>query len=406
MMQSSKNHCSIFISRTSYVLKDLISQNVISEFVDISKLKGKVLNITVINDMIALESRRDTSVILEQDGQTLRSMSSGEQKKAVLKYFSQLELDYLILENAYDNLDENSRHWMEKTVVELSDSLSVIQVSNRSTEFIPLKQKGFYFKEDALIDVYEESRFDHFLDKIKEEGILFQGEIPEYSGKIASSFEEFVVLKDVNVSFFEKQVLKNINWEIKPGEFWQLKGPNGVGKTTLISLITGDSHKAYGQNIVLFDRLRGTGETIWDIKKNIGYFTPTISELFEKRHSVIQMIVSGFYDSIGLYRKPEDLHVHLAKKWLEVAGLSHLQSSTFSSLSNGLQKVIMVIRAMVKNPPLLILDEPTTGIDSESVQLIVSFVNKFAKETNTAVIYVSHRDEEGIDPDFVFELKV
>ena len=211
-------------------------------------------------------------------------------------------------------------------------------------------------------------------------------------------------MSDVSVRFYDKPVLKGIHWEIGLGEFWQMIGENGSGKTTLLSLITGDSHKAYGQNIVLFDKLKGTEENVWEIKKKIGYFTPNITELFNARHSVLHMVLSGFYDSVGLYVKPLDLHVQLAKEWLDVIQMKDMAHTTFTTLSPGKQRMVLIARAMVKHPPLLILDEPTSGLDKEHIAIIVALINKIAKETKTTIIYVSHSVESGLKPQHVYKL--
>ena len=113
--------------------------------------------------------------------------------------------------------------------------------------------------------------------------------------------ETLVELHSVSVKYGNKQVLSDINWTIRKGEFWQLTGPNGAGKSTLISMITGDNPKAYGQNMILFGRRKGSGETIWDIKRQIGYFTPIMIQQFSRSESVENMIISGLNDSVGLY---------------------------------------------------------------------------------------------------------
>ena len=229
--------------------------------------------------------------------------------------------------------------------------------------------------------------------------------IPKTTTSYQYDYKTFVKLTDVSVSYLEKPILNTISWEIKLGEFWQLIGENGSGKTTILSLITGDSSKAYGQNIVLFDKLKGTGKNVWEIKQKIGYFTPNITELFNRRHSVLHMVLSGFYDSIGLYVKPLEVHIKLANEWLELIQMTELSKKTFATLSLAQQRMILIVRAMVKHPPLLILDEPTSGLDKESAALIVALINKIAQETKTTIIYVSHAVEKGLKPDKIFKLE-
>jgi molybdate transport system ATP-binding protein len=169
-------------------------------------------------------------------------------------------------------------------------------------------------------------------------------------------------------------------------------------------MINGDNTKAYRQNITLFGYKKGTGETVWDIKKHIGYFSQSIMRFFERYDSGENMIAGGMADTIGLYQKPSDMVMQLAKEWLQVLGLKDQHTKHFVHFSPGHQRMILIARAMIKHPPLLILDEPTAGLNEADAALIVSLINKIAAETNTAVIFVSHRNEQGLQPAFIFEL--
>nr|WP_252723122.1 ATP-binding cassette domain-containing protein [Tamlana agarivorans] len=210
----------------------------------------------------------------------------------------------------------------------------------------------------------------------------------------------------VTIKYGARVIVKDICWEIKPGEFWQLIGPNGSGKSTLITLITGDNPKAYGQDIVLFGMQKGSGERVWDIKNNIGHFSAEILRGFRRLDSIEKMILSGFYDSIGLYTFPTERQKFIAHDWLKLIGLFEVKHKDFLSLSVGQQRLVLIARAMVKHPPLLILDEPTNGLDDADAQIFSEFVNKIASESNTAILYVSHRKEETLlNPDYIFQLK-
>ena len=208
----------------------------------------------------------------------------------------------------------------------------------------------------------------------------------------------------MSVSYLEEPILNKICWKVKHGEFWQLTGKNGSGKSTLISLVTGDNPKAYGQNIILFDRLRGSGETVWDIKNKIGYFTPSMVFNFKGHHSVLHMLISGIQDSIGLYKNPSEVEINKALEWLELLKLEHLKNIYFKNLNKGHQRLIMLVRAFIKWPYLLILDEPTVDLDDQSAFLFSELLNKFYKKSNTSIIYISHRKEKGIIPQKIIHL--
>ena len=355
-----------------------------------------------IHKMVEEESKRDTSVIIEREGQSLRSMSSGERKVAVLTYLISLKPDFLWIENFYDNLDVQNKVRLEKLILAFSNKGIVIQVVRKEKDLLSFIESSYCFDENSGLIPYHKD-ISTFFDSL--EPAFSKYSIPKTTTKYKYDFQEFVKLTDVCVNYFGKPILKNISWEIKLGEFWQLIGENGSGKSTLLSLITGDNHKAYGQNIILFDKLKGTEENVWEIKQKIGYFTPTITELFNRRHSVLHMVLSGFYDSIGLYVKPMDIHVKLAHQWIELIGMTKLSNATFSTLSLSQQRIILITRAMVKQPPLLILDEPTSGLDKKNTSLVVSLINKMAKETMTAIIYVSHSVEKGLSPNRIYKLE-
>jgi len=234
----------------------------------------------------------------------------------------------------------------------------------------------------------------------------FKGGIPAALSPLKFDNDILIQLKNVTVNFGNKTVLQKINWTIKKREFWQLVGKNGSGKTTLLSMITGDNPKGYGQELFLFGKKKGSGESIWDIKKNIGYFTPSMTDKFTGYHTIENMLISGLNDSIGLYITPTEAQLRVAKQWLQLINLWEKKETQFNDLSMGQKRLVMTTRAMIKHPLLLILDEPTAGLDDASAKLLVELVNKIARESDTATIFVSHRKEPGLNPDLIYELEM
>jgi molybdate transport system ATP-binding protein len=395
MKLSQEDHFAILVEQEQVLdLKKLFPRK---------KNGSAIFSENTLKEMIDEESRRDTSVIMEREGQSLRSMSSGERKVALFKYLISLHPEILVVEDFYEHLDVVNQAVLEKELISTSKEIRIVQVVRKEKELFSFIKDFFIIDNENQLSSY---KYD-FVSFFNQNVISFsEVSIPKTTTHYSYEYKTFVKLKDVNVSFYDKQVLKDIRWEIKLGEFWQLIGENGAGKTTLLSLITGDSHKAYGQDIILFDKLKGTEENVWEIKQKIGYFTSNITELFNKRHSALHMVLSGFYDSIGLYVKPLDLHIRLAKEWLSLIGLLEKSNKTFATLSLSEQRMVLIARAMVKHPPLLILDEPTSGLNVESTRLIVALINKISKETKTTIIYVSHRMEQGLSPDKTYKLNV
>ena len=171
-------------------------------------------------------------------------------------------------------------------------------------------------------------------------------------------------------------------------------------------MITGENPKGYGQELYIFGQKKGSGESVWDIKKNIGYFTPSMTDKFTGYHSVEFMIISGLTDSIGLYSRPTEAQLRIAKEWLLLLQMWPLKDTLYNNLTMGQKRLVMCARAMIKHPALLIFDEPTASLDDESALLFVALVNKFAKESESTIIFVSHRKEPGLTPDRIYELQL
>ena len=203
-----------------------------------------------------------------------------------------------------------------------------------------------------------------------------------------------VRMKNVNITYHRVKVLQHIDWTIKRQENWAVLGPNGSGKTTLLSLILGDNPQAYANDIVLFGRRKGTGESIWEIKEKIGFISPELHVHYPYRFSAFDVICSGFFDSIGLYRKCSDKMKRAARSWLKQLGMSAYAETRFGTLSDGIQRMILVARALVKNPQLLVLDEPCQGLDERNRRHIIGLVETVGRRMDTGIIYVTHDVDE------------
>ena len=324
-------------------------------------------------------------------------MSSGEQKKVVLKHLLSLKPGVLILDNLFDNLDAEAQQALKKELEETAAHTHLVQLLHRKREALPFIQNIVKLTDQGEIVFFDLKEEEHAQDT------LFQTIPPPlYSYEVNSN--ELVRFSNVHVSYNDKQVLQHINWTVHAGEFWQLKGPNGSGKTTLLTMITGDNVKGYGKELYIFGRKKGSGETVWDIKNKIGYLTPAMTDLFSTRHTLAQMIVSGYMDSVGLYTIPTDMQQRSAHEWMQLLSIEHKANKPFCDLSPGEQRMALIARAMVKHPPLLILDEPLAGLDEHNAAKVIQLINKIAAESESAILYVSHQTEEGLEPQKVFEL--
>jgi molybdate transport system ATP-binding protein len=353
-----------------------------------------------IEELIREERIHNHIAVTSSTNTTLESMSSGEQKIAVLQYLLAQRPKTLILDDWSANMDTANAAKFETLLTEAAASVQCTQLFYRKQDLLPFIEQVLIVSLNHTHELISRQLFLQDQQAVKMEAF---GPLPSTMQQTVPEWDPLVELNNVSVSYDGRPVLYDISWAIRPGEFWQLRGPNGSGKTTLISMIIGDNPKAYGQNMTLFGYKKGSGESVWDIKKNIGYFYPALLLLFKRNEAVENMLISGLTDSIGLYQPPTEAQQLVADAWLDFLG-DHYRGKRFQQLTPGEQRIVMVIRAMVKEPPLLILDEPTAGLDEENANAFIQLVNHIRKHTTTAIIYISHRNEMGFVPDKIFEL--
>ncbi len=209
--------------------------------------------------------------------------------------------------------------------------------------------------------------------------------------------DDFLVeMHDVNVGWDGHQVLRNLSWSLKRGQHWLVRGPNGSGKTTFLELITGDNMQVFSNDVRIFGKRRGSGETIWDIKKRLGIVSYRLHVEYRMlgSTSLLAVIISGFRDSIGLYEQPTDTEIATAKKWLALGGFEGRESENFGNLSYGEQRAILILRSAVKSPEILILDEPCHGLDEHYRSKILHLMELIGKGGTTTMLHVTHDPSE------------
>ena len=384
----------------SRLIDDLKKDKKVPGFEGLQHKNGFEHSEAVLQNFIKDDQKHGNSVLVKDESRSLRTFSSGEKRKALLDYLLKKQPEYLILDDPFDCLDVQSVANFKERLAEVKSDFILVQIFRREEDILPFIDIILDF--DGAGNTIFKNKADFienkqgFLEEIKR--------IPAAPKVFEGIPESLIQLKNVNVAYEDRPILSNISWEVKRSEFWKLTGPNGSGKTTILSMIYGDNPKAYGVDLFLFGKKKGSGESVWEIKKKIGYFSPSITELFIRRNSVEEMLISGLVDSIGLYQKPSDKQRALAKQWLETLGFQEKAKKVFNDLSNLEKRMLLIARAMIKHPPLLILDEPSTGLDDKSALKITNLINHIAAQSDTAIIYVSHRKEKGLHPDFEYEL--
>lgn len=400
------NHYAIFLSNgndKNLLIEQILSKNLSGILVNFNKIEGVFFSKISITAILEEEDQHGLTEVTKLLNRSLKSMSSGEQKRVFLHYLLAQKFDFMILDNPFDNLDIAARESLKTMFCKASQKTTFIQLVHRERDLLPFIESILTF-DDKHNFILQPDKQDFLQQYQASQKNHFTGEIPPPLQLYENVQQELIKFQNVKVNYDEKPILQDITWTIRQGEFWHLRGPNGSGKTTILSMITGDNPKGYGQNLTLFGIKKGSGESIWTIKENIGYVTPSMVDLFSTRHTLAQMLISGFHDSIGLYIYPTDLQIDTANLWLKLVGMEEFTDKLFCLLSAGQQRMALVIRAMIKHPPLLILDEPIAGLDDFHSLLVVSLINKIADESNTAILYVSHQEEEGLFPKQIFEL--
>lgn len=317
----------------------------------------------------------------------LLQLSSGEHKKLQLCKAFLLKPQLLILDNPYTGLDVATRKNLNNLINECcSQGIQLILISNDGDEPSCINRFARLEKGKINISLTKEIGADSFDKK----DVLV---IPEFLREITYNSDEVIKLKKINIKYGEKQILKDIDWTISKGEKWLLQGPNGSGKSTLLSLLNGDNPQAYANNIQLFGRKRGTGESIWDIKKNIGFISPELQWYFEPSSTVFQAVASGFFDTNGLFRTVTASQTEKVKQLLVLFELKEEENTLLQQLPLGKQRLALLARAVIKNPPLLILDEPCQGLDQQQTALFNNLVNIICTE-DRSLIYVGHFENQ------------
>ena len=319
--------------------------------------------------------------------QQLIELSSGEHKKLQLVKAFWLKPQILIIDQPYTGLDVKSRKNVNQIFENLTQEGITLLLINNDDEVPSCITHFAEIKNGELKEVSHYSEMSKGEERIPKELPYFLQKSPKTSSKV------MVKMDNVNVSYGDKQVLKNINWQLNEGEKWLLQGPNGSGKSTLLSLLNGDHPQAYANEIHLFGNKRGSGESIWDIKEKIGIISPELHWYFDLNANVAQTIASGFFDSMSLYQKLSFEQQQKLEQILHFFDLKDDKNKKLNTLSLGKQRLALLARTIVKNPELLILDEPCQGLDVQQTKYFNRVVDDLCNSGHT-LIYVGHFESQ------------
>ncbi len=326
-----------------------------------------------------------------------RALSTGEARKVLLLQAVLRAPSLLILDEPFDGLDRAAQAELARAIVHVARGLPVVVVGTFGARDLP-------FAVDALREIVA----------VEHQRQVFRGTPQEFLARAASktarrapppvelgSWYEpldpnvpLVDLKRGRVVYGELVVFEQLDFHVATGQHTLIEGPNGCGKTTLLEMLTGDLPQAYSNDLQLFGRRRGTGETVWEIKKRVGLVSSRLHRDYRVGGSVEDVLLSGLYDSIGVYQRPEPSHRARARAWLEWLDLGLSPGAAFRELSFGQQRFVLIARAAIKLPPLLVLDEPTSGLDPGNRARALELVESLCSQYKSTVLMVTHRADE------------
>ncbi len=326
-------------------------------------------------------------------------MSSGELRKYQLTKALLTEPRVLIMDNPFIGLDAETRDQLKALLTTLARerSLQVMLVLSK-TDDIPdfithvVEVRDMRVSKKVTREEYISQRQpnpEHVLSPEMEQAIAA---LPYRADDYDS--HEIVGMNKVSIVYGERTILKELDWTVSNGERWALSGQNGTGKSTLLSLVCADNPQSYACDIALFGNPRGSGESIWDIKKHIGYVSPEMHRSYHRDIPAIRIVASGLKDTVGLYARPDESEYDTCRLWMNIFGLEGKENTSFLKLSSGEQRLVLVARAFVKDPQLLILDEPLHGLDNRNRRLVKDVIEAFCRRRNKTLIMVTHYKEE------------
>lgn len=343
-------------------------------------------------EIFHLEQLLDKHIIL---------LSSGELRKFQLTKTLMTNPRVLIMDNPFIGLDVTARQQLGEflTLLTKETNVSVVLVLSKTddipdiiTHVVPVKNLTVGRK--MTLQEYKESREPvsaRMLSEEKERAIL---SLPDATDSDAAECDQVIDFRKVNIRYGERTILKELSFTVRRGEHWALNGENGAGKSTLLSIVCADNPQSYANDIVLFGHQRGKGESIWDIKKHIGYISPEMHRAFMRDIPAVDIVASGLSDVSGLYRKPKPEQRAVCEFWMDVFGIKQYADTTFLKLSSGEQRLVLLARAFVKDPSLLILDEPLHGLDLKNRRLVKDVIEVFCQRKNKTMLMVTHYREE------------
>lgn len=326
----------------------------------------------------------------------LIKLSNGETKRLRIAAALIKNPSLLLLDSPLTGLDVQTRQEFNDIIKEITASGITVIMATSPHEIPEAITNVAVLKNGIITHSISKAEFKPEMVGLQEDDQIDMAELRSLlsNHNTSAAYQYIIDMKNIHVKYGENVILDGVDWQINPGERWALLGHNGAGKSTLLSLINGDNPQAYANNITLFDKKRGSGESIWDIKKKIGFVSPELHQYFPTDNSCLQVIESGYYDTLGLFRPSDKQRAEVALRWMKALEIDKYARILLKNVPASAQRLCLLARALIKNPPLLIFDEPCQGMDMHQQQHFKNLVDAICSLSKVTLIYVTHYQHE------------
>lgn len=325
-----------------------------------------------------------------------RQLSSGQARKLLLLREILADRATLVLENPYDGLDLASRRQLDHALAPLpARGRLLVATATDLDDLPPWADHLAVFAQGAMVDSGpRQPVLERLQSRGQTPGNKALAEARLRPDKACDTGEELIALRQGFAGYGGQLLFSGLDLVVHSGEHTLITGPNGCGKSTLLDIISGDNTKCYANDLRLFGKKRGAGESIWQVKREMGIVSPSLHREHRVQGSALHIVLSGLFDSIGLYRRPSAAELQEGRRWLGWLDLADQADTPFRRLTFAEQRRVLIGRALIKAPKLLLLDEPTHGLDQVNRHGFLDLLERIAAERLSTLLYVSHRQDE------------